>query len=84
MAGPLRITVPEFASGIEFADGPVFTRGLQRELEAQWNTALERVAQVERHLAELEAQAASRPRIDRETLMRLAHDLPAARNARTT
>jgi hypothetical protein len=59
-------------------------RHVVRELEARWNTALERVAQVERRIAELEAQAASRPRIDREALMRLAHDLPAAWNAPTT
>src|SRR4051795_12874147 len=54
------------------------------ELEARWNTALERVARLERRLAELESAAASRPRVDREALMRLAHDLPAAWNAPTT
>lgn len=59
-------------------------RHVVRELEARWNTALERVAQIERRLADLNAQAAARPRIDREALMRLAHDLPAAWNAPTT
>lgn len=59
-------------------------RHVVRELEARWNTALERVAQIERRLADLDAQAAARPRIDREALMRLAHDLPAAWNAPTT
>ncbi|MGF7176744.1 recombinase family protein [Azospirillum doebereinerae] len=59
-------------------------RHVVRELEARWNTALERVAQIERRLADLNAQAAARPRIDREALMRLAHDLPTAWNAPTT
>src|SRR3954466_5084441 len=59
-------------------------RHVARELEARWNTALERVARLERRLAELESAAASRPRVDREALMRLAHDLPAAWNAPTT
>ena len=59
-------------------------RHVARELEARWNAALERVAQLERRLAGLEADAASRPRIDRDALMGLAHDLPAAWNAPTT
>lgn len=59
-------------------------RHVARELEARWNEALERVAQCERRLAELLAASASRPRIDRDLLMRLAHDLPAAWNAPTT
>src|SRR5215212_6418599 len=59
-------------------------RHVARELEARWNAALERVAQLERRLAGLEADAASRPRIDRDALMRLAHDPPAAWNAPTT
>src|SRR4051812_6679154 len=59
-------------------------RHVARELEARWNAALERVARLERRLAELESAAASRPRVDREALMRLAHDLPAAWNAPTT
>lgn len=59
-------------------------RHVVRELEARWNAALERVAQIERRIADLEAQVASRPSIDRDALMRLAHDLPAAWNAPTT
>jgi DNA invertase Pin-like site-specific DNA recombinase len=59
-------------------------RHVARELEARWNAALERVARLERRLAELESAAASRPRVDREALMQLAHDLPAAWNAPTT
>ena len=59
-------------------------RHVARELEARWNATLERVARLERRLVELEADAASRPRIDRDVLMRLAHDLPAAWNAPTT
>ena len=58
-------------------------RHVARELEARWNAALERVAQIERRVADLRAQAASRPKVDREALMRLAHDLPAAWNAPT-
>lgn len=59
-------------------------RHVARELEARWNAALERVARLERRLAELESATASRPKVDREALMRLAHDLPAAWNAPTT
>jgi hypothetical protein len=59
-------------------------RHVARELETRWNAALERVAQLERRLADLEADAASRPKIDRAALMQLAHDLPAAWNAPTT
>ncbi len=56
-------------------------RLVARELEARWNTALERVAQLERRLTDLEAAADSRPPVDQEALMTLAHDLPAAWNA---
>jgi hypothetical protein len=58
-------------------------RHVVRELEARWNTALERVAHIERRIAEFEALFASRPRVDRAALMGLAHDLPAAWNAPT-
>jgi hypothetical protein len=58
-------------------------RHVARELETRWNTALERVAQIERRIADLDTEAATRPRIDRDALMRLAHDLPAAWNAPT-
>ena len=59
-------------------------RHVARELEARWNAALERVAEIERRIADLQSNAASRPKIDRDSLMRLAHDLPAAWNAPTT
>jgi len=59
-------------------------RHVARELEARWNTALERVAGLEHRLAELAARAAAAPGIDRAALMRLAHDLPAAWNAPST
>ena len=56
-------------------------RLVARELESRWNAALERVAQLEQRLARMESEAASRPKIDREGLLTLAHDLPAAWNA---
>jgi hypothetical protein len=59
-------------------------RHVVRELEARWNAALERVSQLEQRLKQAEADDSARPRIDRETLLRLAHDLPAAWNAPTT
>ena len=56
-------------------------RLVARELESRWNIALERVAQLEQRLARMDADASSRPEIDREGLLALAHDLPAAWNA---
>lgn len=56
-------------------------RLVARELESRWNTALERVGQLEQRLTRVAAAAASRPEIDREALLALAHDLPAAWNA---
>ena len=56
-------------------------RLVARELESRWNAALERIAQLEQRLARMNADAASRPNIDREGLLTLAHDLPAAWNA---
>lgn len=58
-------------------------RHVARELEARWNAALERVAQIERRIAGVDAQSMSRPKVDRAALMSLAHDLPAAWNAPT-
>jgi hypothetical protein len=55
-----------------------------RELEARWNAALERVSQLEQRLKKAETDDSARPKIDREALLRLAHDLPAAWNAPTT
>jgi hypothetical protein len=59
-------------------------RHVVRELEARWNAALEQVAQLEQRIAALAAQVATRPKIDRDALLQLAHDLPAAWNAPTT
>jgi DNA invertase Pin-like site-specific DNA recombinase len=59
-------------------------RHVARALEARWNEALERVAEIERRVADLESEAASRPKIDCDALLRLAHDLPAAWNAPST
>src|SRR5262249_46522837 len=59
-------------------------RHVARELEARWNGALERVAELERLIAELRTTVAKPPEIDRDMLMRLAHDLSAAWNAPST
>ncbi len=59
-------------------------RLVARELEARWNAALERVAQLEDRLKQLAVAAAARPTINRDALLQLAHDLPAAWNAPNT
>jgi hypothetical protein len=59
-------------------------RHVARELEARWNSALERVTELERRIEELSAMSAARPKIDRARLLQLAHDLPAAWNAPST
>jgi DNA invertase Pin-like site-specific DNA recombinase len=56
-------------------------RHVARELEARWNSALERVADLERRIEDLRARAAAHPKIDRTRLLQLAHDLPAAWNS---
>lgn len=56
-------------------------RLVARELEARWNAALERVAELEARIRRLQAGASARPALDRAALMALAHDLPAAWNA---
>jgi DNA invertase Pin-like site-specific DNA recombinase len=56
-------------------------RLVARELETRWNAALERVADLEDHLARHDAAAALRPKVDRAALMTLARDLPATWNA---
>ena len=58
-------------------------RHVARELEARLNTALEKVSALERRIAAARAAAASRPQVDRDALLRLAEDLPAAWNAPT-
>src|SRR5499427_492720 len=56
-------------------------RLVARELEARWNTTLERVAHVEDRIARHDGTAALRPKVERAALMALARDLPAAWNA---
>jgi excisionase family DNA binding protein len=56
-------------------------RLVARELEGLWNSALERVNELERRIADLDSQALGRPCIDREALFSLSQDLPAAWNA---
>jgi hypothetical protein len=58
-------------------------RHVARELETRWNAALERVAVLERRIAAARAATATRPEVDRDALLRLAEDLPAAWNAPT-
>lgn len=59
-------------------------RHVARELEARWNGALERVDELERKVADLQAASAGGPKIDRALLLNLARDLPAAWNAPST
>lgn len=56
-------------------------RLVARELEARWNHALEQVQHIESRIAEMKVTAAGQPRIDKNALMALAHDLPKAWNA---
>jgi DNA invertase Pin-like site-specific DNA recombinase len=56
-------------------------RHVARELEARWNAALERVATLETRLTRLGDELEARPRVDREALSHLAHDLPRVWNA---
>ena len=51
-------------------------RYVARELEARWNTALECVEQIERHLVGLVAERASHLSIDRAALMDLRKTFP--------
>jgi DNA invertase Pin-like site-specific DNA recombinase len=59
-------------------------RLVARELEGRWNAVLERVDQLACRIRDLETEAGRRPQIDREALLALAHDLPAAWNASGT
>ena len=56
-------------------------RLVARELETRWNAALERVAELERRITQIDSEAASRPQVDREALMALADDLSTTWNA---
>lgn len=46
------------------------------ELESRWNLALRRVQEVEERLREIDASSSAAPGLDKERLLRLAHDLP--------
>jgi len=59
-------------------------RHVARELEARWNAALERVAELEKRIEEKRAGLAAQPKIDRALLLQLAQDLPAVWNAPST
>ncbi len=54
------------------------------ELESRWNTALERVRQLEKTLHELEVEPAAASIADRDSLLRMAEDLPAIWEAPAT
>ena len=56
-------------------------RLVARELEARWDAALARVRQLEDRIAEIHSRTASDPPVDRDALLALAQDLPAAWNA---
>ena len=59
-------------------------RLVAQELESRWNTALERVADLEARIARQDKAASLRPEVDLAALMALAHDLPAVWNAAGT
>lgn len=56
-------------------------RLVARELEARWNTALERVAELEERLRTIDEEIGARPLLDRAALLALAQDLPAVWNS---
>lgn len=55
-------------------------RLVARELEARWNLALERVAELRERLVRLDSAITARPALDRPALLALAQDLPAVWN----
>jgi len=59
-------------------------RHVARELEARWNTCLERVAEIESRMRILSEQIAARPPLDRAALLALAQDLPSVWNGDAT
>ncbi len=59
-------------------------RLVARELEARWNTCLERVAELEARVRALDIAAAQRPSVDSAALLALAHDLPRVWNSDAT
>jgi DNA invertase Pin-like site-specific DNA recombinase len=59
-------------------------RLVARELEHRWNTCLERVAELEGRLRQLDVEQASRPKIDSVALTTLARNLPTVWNNPST
>lgn len=59
-------------------------RLVARELESRWNTALERVADLEARIVRHDKAASLRPEVNMAALMALARDLPAVWNASGT
>jgi DNA invertase Pin-like site-specific DNA recombinase len=59
-------------------------RHVARTLEARWNAALEKVADIEQKLGRVGADMRSKPRVDPAVLMKLAADLPFVWNAAGT
>jgi DNA invertase Pin-like site-specific DNA recombinase len=56
-------------------------RLVARELEARWESALQRAREIETRIDDLRAALASSPPIDRESLLALAADLPTVWNS---
>jgi hypothetical protein len=59
-------------------------RLVARELESRWEAELARVRQLEERLVAHDAQTASQPQVERETLLALAGDLASVWNAPTS
>jgi hypothetical protein len=59
-------------------------RHVARALEARWNAALERVAEIEQKLRRLEVEMSARPKVDTTALLRLARDMALVWNAAGT
>jgi DNA invertase Pin-like site-specific DNA recombinase len=59
-------------------------RLVAKELEARWNTALQKVHDLETKLREFDSEKWSLPPPDPKVLMRLAQDLPAVWNSSST
>jgi DNA invertase Pin-like site-specific DNA recombinase len=59
-------------------------RLVARELEARWNLALQKAAEVENRLNQLDRIPEDKPLPDKNLLMSLAHDLPAVWDAPNT
>lgn len=54
------------------------------ELEARWNAALQKTQELENKLSEFDDEMQSRTEPNKETLLSLAHDLPAVWNSPST